>query len=148
MGSIFWNGALLQQAGCAIFVQWQCSRGKIVLWWLQCLHGDLTCRNILLNADYTVAKIGDLGLAKVMQAAITDANMGGTLAFAAPELLLNMRCNEKVIMFANVSTLLHCFLVAAHKQLLMHYLLYTSFRLICVGCLLRGRDAESLKREI
>ena len=60
------------------------------------MHGDLTCRNILLNADYTVAKIGDLGLAKVMQATITDANAGGTLAFAAPELLLNMRCNEKV----------------------------------------------------
>lgn len=63
---------------------------------LQCLHGDLTSRNILLNGDYTSAKVGDLGLAKMLLASITDMNVGGTLAFAAPELLLNMRCNEKV----------------------------------------------------
>ncbi len=63
---------------------------------MQCLHGDLTCRNILLNEDHTVAKVGDLGLSKMLQSTITELPMGGTLAFAAPEVLLNMRCNEKV----------------------------------------------------
>ena len=60
------------------------------------MHGDLTTRNILLNKTHTVAKIGDLGLSKTLQASITEVNHGGTLAFAAPEVLLNMRCNEKV----------------------------------------------------
>ena len=63
---------------------------------MQCLHGDLTCRNILLNEDHSIAKIGDLGLSKMMQGAILELPVGGTLAFAAPEVLLNMRCNEKV----------------------------------------------------
>ena len=63
---------------------------------MQCLHGDLTCRNILLNEDRSVAKIGDLGLSKMVQSTITELALGGTLAFAAPEVLLNMRCNEKV----------------------------------------------------
>lgn len=62
----------------------------------QCMHGDLTPRNILLNASRTVAKIGDLGLTKRVQASVTEATLGGTLAFAAPEVLLNLRCNEKV----------------------------------------------------
>ena len=62
---------------------------------MQCLHGDLTCRNILLNEDRSVAKIGDLGLSKMVQSTITELALGGTLAFAAPEVLLNMRCNEK-----------------------------------------------------
>ena len=37
----------------------------------QCMHGDLTTRNILLNKTHTVAKIGDLGLSKTLQASIT-----------------------------------------------------------------------------
>jgi serine/threonine protein kinase len=62
------------------------------------MHGDLTTRNILLNARRTKAKIGDLGLSKTLQAsAITEATPGGTLAFAAPEVLLNLRCSEKVL---------------------------------------------------
>ena len=61
------------------------------------MHGDLTTRNILLNARRTKAKIGDLGLSKTLQAAIPEeANPGGTLAFAAPEVILNLRCSEKV----------------------------------------------------
>ena len=63
---------------------------------MQCLHGDLTCRNILLNEDHSIAKIGDLGLSKIIQSTTLELPVGGTLAFAAPEVLLNMRCNEKV----------------------------------------------------
>jgi hypothetical protein len=44
-----------------------------------------------------VAKVGDLGLSKMLQSTISELPMGGTLAFAAPEVLLNMRCNEKVL---------------------------------------------------
>lgn len=69
---------------------------EVCVLFMQCMHGDLTTRNILLNKTHTVAKIGDLGLSKTLQASITEANHGGTLAFAAPEVLLNMRCNEKV----------------------------------------------------
>ncbi len=97
------------------------------LLFLQCLHGDLTSRNILLNGDYTGAKVGDLGLAKMLQSTITDMNVGGTLAFAAPELLLNMRCNEKVpaaLCFChNCSTgaLLSCICkCVADRHLLVH----------------------------
>ncbi|BDA46937.1 probable mitogen-activated protein kinase kinase kinase 20 at C-terminar half [Coccomyxa sp. Obi] len=75
-------------------------RGLCFLHSCKCLHGDLTSRNILLNRDYTAAKVGDLGLAKMLQSSITDMNVGGTLAFAAPELLLNMRCNEKADIFS------------------------------------------------
>ncbi|CAL8471556.1 g11098 [Coccomyxa elongata] len=75
-------------------------RGLCFLHSCKCLHGDLTSRNILLNGDYTGAKVGDLGLAKMLQSTITDMNVGGTLAFAAPELLLNMRCNEKADIFS------------------------------------------------
>ena len=62
----------------------------------QCMHGDLTTRNILLDASRTAAKIGDLGLTRRLHAAVTEASLGGTLAFAAPEVLLNMSCNEQV----------------------------------------------------
>ncbi len=65
---------------------------------MQCLHGDLTCKNILLSEDHSIAKIGDLGLSKMIQSTILELPVGGTLAFAAPEVLLNMRCNEKVPM--------------------------------------------------
>ena len=44
-----------------------------------------------------MAKVGDLGLSKMLQSTISELPMGGTLAFAAPEVLLNMRCNEKVL---------------------------------------------------
>ena len=81
--------SLLLLLGCA----WELSLLGLSV---QCLHGDLTCRNILLNGDRSVAKIGDLGLSKMVQSTITELALGGTLAFAAPEVLLNMRCNEKV----------------------------------------------------
>ena len=63
---------------------------------VQCIHGDLTTRNILLNGSHTVAKIGDLGLSRTLEASIAEVQQGFTIAFAAPEILLNMRCNEKV----------------------------------------------------
>ncbi|CAL5224202.1 g6845 [Coccomyxa viridis] len=75
-------------------------RGLAYLHACKCLHGDLTCKNILLSEDHSIAKIGDLGLSKMIRSTILELPVGGTLAFAAPEVLLNMRCNEKADMFS------------------------------------------------
>ena len=58
---------------------------------------DLKSSNILLTAG-GVAKIGDVGLAKLicnadLQSSDPDA---GTFAYAAPELILGSRCTHKV----------------------------------------------------
>lgn len=45
-----------------------------------------------------VAKIGDPGLAKIMDASFMSLSesLAGTFNYAAPELLLGGRCSEKV----------------------------------------------------
>ena len=63
-------------------------------------HGDLKSSNILLTADRRRAKIGDVGLAKVLSTATTAAPAGGTYVYAAPEVLLNTRCDEKSDMYS------------------------------------------------
>jgi len=48
---------------------------------------DMKPKNVLLTADYSIAKIADVGLAHIM----------GTFAYAAPEQLLDQPCDEKVL---------------------------------------------------
>lgn len=61
------------------------------------VHCDLKPRNILLNADRTHAKIGDVGLARVMiESQLSTLSCLGTLNYAAPEVLLRKRCSSKV----------------------------------------------------
>ncbi len=71
------------------------ARGLCFLHGASVVHRDLKSRNVLLSADWGTAKIADVGTA-----AITDAEgyltqgagqMIGTLAWAAPELLLGDR---------------------------------------------------------
>ena len=63
-------------------------------------HGDLKSSNILLTAGRTAAKIGDVGLAKVLGSHTTAAAGGGTYAYAAPEVLMNARCDERSDMWS------------------------------------------------
>ena len=59
-------------------------------------HRDLKSSNILLTAE-GVAKIGDVGLAKVMSNADQQSMAQvGTFSYAAPELLMGLRCTDKV----------------------------------------------------
>lgn len=64
----------------------------------QVVHCDLKAKNILLNKDRTLAKIGDVGLARIMAETHLSTASGffGTFAYTAPEVLERKRCNEKV----------------------------------------------------
>ena len=65
---------------------------------LQVVHCDLKAKNILLSRDRSLAKIGDVGLARTMFETHLSTASGffGTFSYAAPEVLLRTRCNEKV----------------------------------------------------
>lgn len=76
------------------------------------VHCDLKPKNVLLNREWTVAKIGDVGLArmKLDTHLSTTSTMCGTFMYAAPEVLLRARCDEKVTsalhdLFARLSLL-------------------------------------------
>lgn len=53
---------------------------------------------MLLTADHSEAKIGDVGLSKILQSAYTGtaSNNVGTLTYAAPEAILGEKCDTKV----------------------------------------------------
>ena len=55
-------------------------------------------QNVLLSTDHSQAKIGDVGLGKILQSAYTGtaSNNVGTLTHAAPEAILGNRCDTKV----------------------------------------------------
>ncbi|CAL5226260.1 g9105 [Coccomyxa viridis] len=66
------------------------------------VHCDLKPKNVLLNREWTVAKIGDVGLArmKLDTHLSTTSTVYGTFMYAAPEVLLRKRCDEKVDIFS------------------------------------------------
>ena len=66
---------------------------------VQVVHCDLKAKNILLNKDRTMAKIGDVGLARIMAETHLSTASGffGTFAYTAPEVLGRRRCDEKVL---------------------------------------------------
>lgn len=64
---------------------------------------DMKPKNVLLTADYSIAKVADVGLAHIMGPGASSGVAQGTFAYAAPEQLLNQPCDEKVQSFVNPS---------------------------------------------
>ena len=58
---------------------------------------DMKPKNVLLTADYSIAKVADVGLAHIMGGGASAKVAQGTFAYAAPEQLLNQHCDEKVL---------------------------------------------------
>ena len=76
----------------------ECSRALKACLALQVVHCDLKAKNVLLTEDRRIAKIGDVGLARMMAETHLSTASGffGTFAYTAPEVLGRRRCNEKV----------------------------------------------------
>ena len=72
------------------------------------VHCDLKAKNVLLTEDRRLAKIGDVGSAKMMAETHLSTASGffGTFAYTAPEVLGRRRCNEKVVYSAACLTCL------------------------------------------
>lgn len=66
---------------------------------VQVVHMDVKSKNILLDKGYNVAKIADVGLARVLGNTVSTRGLPlGTFHYAAPELLVGDRklVTEKV----------------------------------------------------
>ena len=67
------------------------------------MHSDLKASNVLLDAGWTVAKLGDVGVAKCMADNDNAPASGWTLAYAAPELLISNDFDKSVRCAAEAS---------------------------------------------
>lgn len=71
---------------------------------VQVVHMDMKSKNILLDKDYNIAKIGDVGLARVLGNTVSSQGMPlGTFNYAAPELLMG----DRNLVTEKVSNMLH-----------------------------------------
>ncbi|CAG0886357.1 unnamed protein product [Darwinula stevensoni] len=61
----------------------------------QILHRDLKTRNILLDRDRHVAKIGDFGISKILNSRSKALTVVGTLPYMSPELCQEKPYNQK-----------------------------------------------------
>ncbi|PRW39362.1 serine threonine- kinase [Chlorella sorokiniana] len=76
------------------------ARGLTYLHAKRIVHFDVKSPNVLLARDGT-AKISDVGMAKIMAQEFSGITGNvGTLAWAAPEMLLGARCTEKADIYA------------------------------------------------
>lgn len=67
------------------------------------IHRDMKSKNILLGVGWQVAKIGDVGTTALVQDTHLSLQYGeasGTLAWAAPELLMGTRITSKVDIYS------------------------------------------------
>eukprot|EP00884_Botryococcus_braunii_P015451 jgi/Botrbrau1/258/Bobra.0022s0229.1 len=63
------------------------ARGLAYLHSMRIVHHDIKPANILLDATMTIAKIGDLGVSRILAGTHATATVRGTLAYMAPECL-------------------------------------------------------------
>lgn len=67
------------------------------------LHKDIKSGNVLLSEDFELAKICDVGLAHIMgDTSLSSSShyVQTTFTYAAPELLMNERCDERADIFS------------------------------------------------
>ena len=85
---------------------------------------DLKTSNILLSQE-GVAKIGDVGLAKILSD-VDQASMhmvAGTFAYAAPELILGWSCSDRVcVPSRGAARRSHCISLAETQRMRFHML--------------------------
>ena len=65
---------------------------------IQVMHMDLKAQTVLLTKTYSIAKIADVDTAQVMGSSTLQRPQAAIFAYAAPELILNGKCTEKVSM--------------------------------------------------
>lgn len=78
------------------------ARGLTAMHAVKVIHRDLKSKNVFLTKEF-LAKIGDVGIAAVHSQGYLTASAGqfiGTLAWSAPELLMNGRCTEKADIYS------------------------------------------------
>ncbi|KAI3425130.1 hypothetical protein D9Q98_008902 [Chlorella vulgaris] len=74
------------------------ARALVYLHSRKILHLDIKSANVLLTRDGT-AKVGDVGMAKIMAGDYVSGAVG-TLAWSAPELLMGQRCGAKADVYS------------------------------------------------
>eukprot|EP00891_Asterochloris_glomerata_P000059 jgi/Astpho2/59/Aster-04536 len=79
-------------------------KGLLHLHSINILHGDIKSLNVLLDTECMTAKLADVGLARLIDNTSTRTNSshlhGWTLAYAAPEVLLNYRAGTEADMYS------------------------------------------------
>lgn len=103
-GNLLWykkdKGAGGGEPGLGRQIALDIARGLHFLHRHQVVHFDLKSPNVLLGRQH-VAKIADVGLAKILQKDyVSSLQSVGTFAWSAPEVLLGSRCTEKVDIYS------------------------------------------------
>ncbi len=82
------------------FIALDVARGLTYLHARRIAHFDLKSPNILLSSNHT-AKIADMGMSRTLaKDVVTKSTTIGTLAWAAPELLINTRISSAVDVYS------------------------------------------------
>lgn len=95
------------------------------------IHSDLKTKNILLSRNGADAKIGDVGLARIISSASQTSQdyAFGTFAYAAPELLLGEKCDYKASLDLHEAAMRLCAAVSClcsrgHLSVIQHAALH------------------------
>ncbi len=96
-----WASGELQWRGRGKAVALDVARGLTSLHAARVVHRDLKSKNVLLTAGAAAAKVADVGVASMhVDGYLSAGDMVGTLAYAAPELLMGARCTDAVDVYS------------------------------------------------